>query len=213
MTSNTSTVTPKSLAGFEDDDTEDIPVLPRPRTTRPAPPPSGEESPGARSVRPQEASAPVQTPKTSQGKLTPAGSQSGAKTGKSRPATVETGEQNVSPDRIRASNVHVPSTLVDRLEAKCRETKLSRGELIIKAIESTADRLEELVNPAATVGGTLFDARPSARAAAGEGGHKSPVNYRLREKDFAVLDTLVERFKAPSRNHLIVAALTGYLTN
>ena len=120
----------------------------------------------------------------------------------------------VPEDRIRPSNVHVPTALVDLLEAKRQSSGLTTGELILEAIEETVSKgkLEDLIHPGKTVGGTLFAARPSNRAAAHEAGHKAPVNYRLREGDYVVLDELVAKFKAPSRNHLIVAALKGYLS-
>lgn len=116
-------------------------------------------------------------------------------------------------DRVRASNVHVPTSMVDVIEAAKAKSGLTTGELILVAIEDIAakGKLEDLIHPGKTVGGSLFAARPSNRAASQEAGHKTPVNYRLREGDFVVLDNLVTQYKAPSRNHLIVAALKGYL--
>jgi|GEM_PF-1267368 len=118
-----------------------------------------------------------------------------------------------SEDRMRPSNVHVPVELVDKLRDRSQKTGLTNGEIILVAIEETAaaGKLESLVHPGKTVGGSLFAPRPSNRASSLAAGHKAPVNYRLREGDYAVLDKLVTDYKAPSRNHLIVAALKGYL--
>ncbi|ACZ32415.1 hypothetical protein Xcel_3416 (plasmid) [Xylanimonas cellulosilytica DSM 15894] len=144
----------------------------------------------------------------------PASAPKAAKAPRRRAARPTPDEGTKGPeDRIRPSNVHVPTTLVDLLEAKRQTSGLTTGELILVAIEETVSKgkLEELIHPGKTVGGTLFAARPSNRAAAHEAGHKAPVNYRLREGDYVVLDELVAQYKAPSRNHLIVAALKGYL--
>ncbi len=114
-------------------------------------------------------------------------------------------------DRTRASNVQLPTSLYEQVEAKCLQRKLTHGELILVAVESTYDRLKELIHPNETIGGKLFAARASNSNPTSEAGFKTPMNYRLREGDFAVLDHVATEFSARSRNHLIVAALTGYL--
>lgn len=115
-------------------------------------------------------------------------------------------------DRVRPSNVHIPVALLDPLVAKCKAEGLSHGEVIIIAIEETHPRLKDLIHPAATAGGGLFASRRS-RAARNSDGPLTPLNYRLRETDFATLDQLVDEFGASSRGHLITAALTEYLND
>lgn len=115
-------------------------------------------------------------------------------------------------DRIRASNVHIPVALLEPLTAACKEGGLSHGEIIIIAIENSYDRLKDLIHPAATAGGQVFASRRS-RASRTTDGPLTPLNYRLREGDYATLDDLVEKFGASSRGHLITTALTDYLGN
>jgi hypothetical protein len=124
----------------------------------------------------------------------------------SEPAPATTTAMN----RIRPSNVHVPVQLLTLVEQECANTGLSRGELIIVAIEATADKLPDLIRPAARAGGSLFAARSSKvnRPTAGPG---TPLHYRMLEDDFRTLDELVETFRATSRGHLITVALTTYL--
>lgn len=116
-------------------------------------------------------------------------------------------------NRIRPSNVHVPVALLTMVEQECANTGLSRGELIIVAIEATADRLPTLIRPAARAGGSLFAARSSKVNNRPAAGPVTPLHYRMLEDDFATLDKLVETFAATSRGHLITVALTTYLAS
>jgi hypothetical protein len=113
-------------------------------------------------------------------------------------------------DRIRPSNVHVPVALVEPIARRCRAEGLSHGEIIIAAIEATYPQLGELIRPGATAGGSLFASRRS-RVARSVEGPLTPLNYRLREADFTVLDQLVTELGASSRGHLIATALAAYL--
>lgn len=113
-------------------------------------------------------------------------------------------------DRVRPSNVHIPVRLWEPLAQLCQRQGLSHGEAIIVALEDTHPRLKDLIRPAITTGGSLFDTRRS-RAARSADGPLTPLNYRLREADFEVLDGLVEQVGASSRGHLITVALTEYL--
>lgn len=113
-------------------------------------------------------------------------------------------------DRVRPSNVHIPVALLDPLVAKCKTDGLSHGEVIIIAIEGAYPRLKDLIHPATSAGGHLFASRRS-RASRSTDGPLTPLNYRLREADFATLDRIVEEFGASSRGHLITAALGDLL--
>ena len=114
-------------------------------------------------------------------------------------------------DRVRPSNVHIPVSLLEPLVSRCKSDGLSHGEIIIVAIENAHPRLKDLIHPAATAGGALFASRRS-RASRKADGPLTPLNYRLREADFATLDQIVEEFGASSRGHLITAALTDYFS-
>jgi len=112
-------------------------------------------------------------------------------------------------DKVRPSNVHIPIALLEPLMAKCKAAGLSHGEIIIVALENAYPRLKNLIHPAATAGGELFASR-RIRASRQTDGHLTPLNYRLREADFATLDQLVDEFGASSRGQLITAALSDF---
>jgi hypothetical protein len=112
-------------------------------------------------------------------------------------------------DRVRPSNVHIPVALLEPLTAKCKTDGLSHGEVIIVAIEAAYPQMQDLIHPPATAGGSLFASRRS-RASRAADGPLTPLNYRLREGDYATLDQLVEQFGASSRGHLITVALLHY---
>lgn len=109
-------------------------------------------------------------------------------------------------DRVRPSNVHIPVALLEPLTRRCRAEGLSHGEVIISSIEAAHSQLPDLIHPMATTGGSLFATRRS-RASRAADGPLTPLNYRLREGDYATLDDLVEQFGASSRGHLITVSL------
>jgi len=199
-------IAPGRLAHFEDSEERDdptarvSPLLPprRPRLTRPEKPEKKEPKVGRQASgerKPVPAKDPSLEPADEQG-LPPA---------LSVPHKALKGPE----DRVRPSNVHIPVALLEPIEAKCKAEGLSHGEVIIVVIESTLDRLKDLIHPAATSGGALFASRRS-RASRSADGPLTPLNYRLREADFEVLDQLVEDLGASSRGHLITAALNDY---
>lgn len=110
----------------------------------------------------------------------------------------------------RASNVQVPADLLAQIKARRAREGLTTGELIIAAIEATADRLPDLVATRPVTGGGLFSARVSHANRAAE--PLTSLNFRMRVEDFDVLDDLVTRFKATSRSQLVTAALSDYLS-
>jgi len=179
------------LANFEDAD-ETTPVIslpPRPRRGAPR-----ATTVTAREETPQAVDVPEEAPPAQ-----PAGRSS-----------------SVPDERIRPSNVHIPVALLEPLTKKCAAEGLSHGEVIIVAVEQAYPRLRDLIHPAATAGGNLFESRRSGtagRAARSAAGPLTPLNYRLRGTDFATLDRLVKEFGASSRGHLITAALSDYLSN
>jgi hypothetical protein len=194
-------VAPGRLANFEDDDEPDQlrPSLPpRHRRTTPAvASPAAAVPPAA--VPASVTAAPAITPQRTAAPRPAAGSE------EPDAAPVTKGPEQ----RIRASNVHIPVTLLAPLAAKKDAEGLSNGEIIICAIEATHASLEDLIHPAPTAGGSVFAERRSRPSRAGDG-PLTQLNYRLREADFDTLDRLVERFQASSRAHLITVALTAY---
>ena len=113
--------------------------------------------------------------------------------------------------RVRPSNVHIPVALLAPIAKMKSDRGLSNGEIIISSIEGTYADLKDLIQPAVTAGGNLFASRRS-RASRANDGPLTPLNYRLREEDYATLDRLVDEFGASSRGHLITVALTAFLS-
>jgi hypothetical protein len=113
--------------------------------------------------------------------------------------------------RVRPSNVHIPVALLAPIAKMKSDHGLSNGEIIISSIEGTYADLKVLIQPAVTAGGNLFASRRS-RASRANDGPLTPLNYRLREEDYATLDRLVDEFGASSRGHLITVALTAFLS-
>ena len=197
------------LASFEDADDEVSISLPprRPRAPKPELVASVtlEAVPSLPEV-PQEEPAP-RLPKRRSSTSTSAKASPAREAAPEASAAEEAGEQGA--DAMRPSNVHIPVFLLDPIRDLCAKKGLSHGEVIIIALEDTHPRLRELVNPVATAGGSLFAARRS-RASRSADGPLTPLNYRLRESDYATLDRLADEFGASSRGHLITEALKGY---
>ena len=112
-------------------------------------------------------------------------------------------------NRIRSSSVHIPAALLDRVIAERQRSNRSNGEIIIVAIEQAHGRLPELIRRRDPTGGGLFAAR-SSRGARLSDGPLTPLNVRLFEADYQVIDQLVQQFGAYSRGHLISTALAAY---
>ncbi len=184
------------LTDFEDDDPADIAtLLPRRTPARPTNTPTvaAPSAPGAAPTGPElvpdTATPPV--PNTEPAPTQPA---------------PRTGRQN----RIRSSSMHIRSTLVERIIRERENTGRSNGNIIIAALEAVHEHLPELLpNTAAPTGGSLFAAR-TTRTPRTESGPYSPLNVRLYEADFAVLDDLVRTSGARSRSHLVDIALAHY---
>lgn len=190
-------IPPGRLSNFEDIPIADAPapLLPPRRTSKPA----TAASPDSRGKKPAEprvrtGESPVAVTRSS----TPSNSSQSAEAALKGPE-----------DRVRPSNVHIPVALLEPLVGKCKADGLSHGEVIIVAIENAYPRLKDLIHPAATAGGGLFASR-RGRASRQNDGPLTPLNYRLREADFATLDKLVDEFGASSRGHLITAALSDF---
>ena len=124
------------------------------------------------------------------------------------PEATEAGQQG-RQNRIRSSSVHIPAALLDRVIAERDRTSRSNGELIIAAIEQTHSELPALIGRRESTGGGLFASR-SSRGARLSDGPLTPLNVRLFEADYRVIDDLVTQFGAYSRGHLISTALTAY---
>lgn len=112
--------------------------------------------------------------------------------------------------RMRSSSMHIRSALVEQIVGEREKTGRSNGAIIISALEAAHPQLGELLGPvSAPAGGGLFAARPTHAPRTIEGPY-SPLNVRLFEADFEILDQLVATFGARSRSHLVDTALHHY---
>jgi len=213
------------LRSFEDDDAApDLASLlsrraPRqPAETEPVDAPAAAKQPAARR---RPTAPPVAAPATSVPPVKRRGSASStepARAPRARPKApqaqqpppeaAEAGQQG-RQNRIRSSSVHIPAALLDRVIAERDRTSRSNGELIIAAIEQTHSELPALIGRRESTGGGLFASR-SSRGARLSDGPLTPLNVRLFEADYRVIDDLVTQFGAYSRGHLISTALTAY---
>lgn len=112
--------------------------------------------------------------------------------------------------RMRSSSMHIRSALVERIVTERNTTGRSNGQIIIAALEAAVPHLPQLLPPIAEpTGGGLFAARPTHAPRVTEGPY-SPLNVRLFDADFTVLDQLVTTYGARSRSHLVDVALGHY---
>lgn len=118
-------------------------------------------------------------------------------------------------DPRRASNLALPVSLRDRVEAVRLQEGISQGEILIKAVEMEWNRLQETRGEAPAgvtlVGGTLFDPRPSYVASQALSEGTKVFSFRLFEKDFDKLDELQAELGFTSRVAMAVAALSAYV--
>ena len=211
---------PGRLRSFEDDDAPDLAHL-LPRRTEPSPDTAAE--PAEPSSLPAPASAPTGVVR---------GEPATQRLLKPEPATVElvdlvdpadlqtsqtpqappvtASKHSQRPNRIRSSSVHIPVPLIDYVAAERQRTGASNGEIVIAALEQTHGQLPDLISRRSSTGGALFAARVS-RGVRLSDGPLTPLNVRLHEADYAVIDSLVQQHGAYSRGHLITVALTAHL--
>jgi len=185
------------LASFEDDDTADFASIlgARPRSAAPA-----EQQP--------DAEAPKKT----------AAKKAAKKPAARKKATDTQAKQEAAPtpaysDRanaIKSSSVHIPTPLLEQLVAYRDQHKMSNGQVVIAAIEHAHPKLKDLIHPA-TTGGGLFAQRATKGTRLNEG-PLTPLNVRLFEADYEVIDKLVNEFGAFSRGHLITVSLREFFS-
>jgi len=212
-------VEPGRLANFEDDDLPDVASLSLPpRRRRPASAPAADDTTPQTPPQPEDPTESAETatpaPVAAEEPTSPRRSRTSKKAAAPTPQPAQE-DLDESPatkgpeQRVRPSNVHIPVWLVEPIAAKHSAEGLSNAEIIIRAIEETHPRLKDLIHPVSVSGGSLFESRRSRTSRAGDG-PLTPLNYRMREADFATLDQLVGGLAASSRGHLITVALTAY---
>ncbi|WP_051426541.1 hypothetical protein [Jiangella gansuensis] len=111
---------------------------------------------------------------------------------------------------IRPSVVHIPASLLPLIAAERLRSGRSNGQILIDAIEAGHEHLVKLHNESNSIGGRLFTAR-TAKPRLPVAQPLSPLNIRLYEQDYEVLDRLVSELGAGSRSRLATLALARYL--
>jgi hypothetical protein len=177
-----------SLSDFEDEP-ELLGIQPRARSAREPGQPA--TSPTLRPRREAPAAAPAPGPAPRRGRP------------QTRPAS------ETASGLTRSSNVQIPSALLGPIRQRRSAEGLTTGELIIAALEASADRLPHLMEDRPVTGGSLFKARSAHVSRSAE--PLTNLNFRLLVEDFEILDQLVLRVNAPSRSQLVTAALIAYL--
>lgn len=177
-------------------------------TTDPSAAPAGKESQQAPAKAQKSATKKAASKKSTAAprRGSPASSGEPEAQAPSRPAHSE------RSNKIRSTTVHVPAQLKDQVVAYRGTSELSNGDIVIAAIEHAHPHLGELIKPPSRAGGSLFEAR-AARSVRTTDGLPTPLNVRLFENDFDVLDELVTKFGAASRGHLITVALTDFFAS
>ncbi len=130
------------------------------------------------------------------------------------PAPRRPGDVDASGDPasavVRPSVVHVPAPLLPLIAAERRTSGRSNGQILIAAIEDGHDHLVRMHEDAASIGGRLFAAR-AAKPRLPVAQPLCPLNIRLYEQDYEVLDRLVAELEVGSRSRLATLALSLYL--
>lgn len=113
----------------------------------------------------------------------------------------------------RSTTFQLSSDIKTKMRTAGPKLGLSTGDLIVAAIEATADNIgDEIAKEGGFAGGGRFAARRTHQAAL-EHRESSLVNARLLEADFVTIDEIVEETGARSRNHLVETALRLYLSD
>lgn len=191
------------LGGFDDPgDDGDFDLRPR-KNRRATKPQKSAEAPSETPAEPQ-APPPDPTPEPA----TRGPSSAGAK--KQQPATSPTPTEKVSDQvqKMTASNLQVPASLMEQIKQVRTEEGLTTGQLFIVAIETTYEDLKAAFEPKST-GGSLFSSS-SRKIQRPDKGPLAQLNFRMLSADIDVLDRLVAEFGLESRGHLVSEALEKY---
>lgn len=122
------------------------------------------------------------------------------------------GRPPIPPDgrpQTRPTNVLIPVSVFDRVARAREELAMSTGEIIAIAIEAELKQLPSLLG---VPKGSLFETRASRLPHRIEEPER-PLSFRLTGADLATIDSLVEKYGARSRGHLIAVALNAHFTN
>jgi hypothetical protein len=122
-------------------------------------------------------------------------------------------------DRETASKgvpVHLTVELNERLQAYMATTRWSHHNVLLDAIETTYERLPELIAEATAAASrkaerTVLFARPNPTAPKASGEARVKHTVKMSDTNRNVLDRVTAEVGAPSRNFLITVAYEAYL--
>jgi hypothetical protein len=122
-------------------------------------------------------------------------------------------------DRETASKgvpVHLTEELNERLQAYMATTRWSHHNVLLDAIETTYERLPELIAEATAAASrkaerTVLFARPNPTAPKASGEARVKHTVKMSDTNRNVLDRVTAEVGAPSRNFLITVAYEAYL--
>lgn len=132
-------------------------------------------------------------------------------TRKPRPRSQKTAQGRQTTPNTVAVVVYMPPELRDRLRAHTTRRGAAYSDVVLDALDATADQLAQLVTAPAVDRpvGSLFRGRQLRRQQ-----HDTPqvqVGLRLAPDDLATVDQLKDQAGAISRSQLVTAALDAYL--
>jgi len=135
--------------------------------------------------------------------------------GPRRTATTADGDS----DRETASKgvpVHLTEELNERLQAYMATTRWSHHNVLLDAIETTYERLPELIAEATAAASrkaerTVLFARPNPTAPKASGEARVKHTVKMSDTNRNILDRVTAEVGAPSRNFLITVAYEAYL--
>ena len=112
--------------------------------------------------------------------------------------------------------VHLTEELNERLQAYMATTRWSHHNVLLDAIETTYERLPELIAEATAAASrkaerTVLFARPNPTAPKASGEARVKHTVKMSDTNRNILDDVTAKVGAPSRNFLITVAYEAYL--
>lgn len=173
----------------------------------------------AAAATPPAQTEPAPTPATEKATPPPAAEEPSTPARKTRgPRRTATAADGDS-DRETASKgvpVHLTEELNERLQAYMATTRWSHHNVLLDAIETTYERLPELIAEATAAASrkaerTVLFARPNPTAPKASGEARVKHTVKMSDTNRNILDRVTADVGAPSRNFLITVAYEAYL--
>lgn len=111
---------------------------------------------------------------------------------------------------MRPVTLSLPASLVARVKDRARLERTTQPDILMDALTSAVDRLDQLLAAASTPPSTdgLFVRRPAQQASVDP---TATLSLRMLPANLATIDGLVTKHNAPSRSALCAVALRDYL--